>query len=285
MQDLLPWMAPWGVWSLYLLMLIAGCALAWQGWFARRFHDHPRCPKCAYDRRGLPSATCPECGYCVIRPWEPYTSRRRRYSLLLLGLLTAVSLPSVAVTRRVRQYGWEYYRRVGPVYWMFPTETEWVYRHGDFEIRCFSDPAHPWSNDQFSGQKLHITYRGETLLEEQSLFIELIEALPAGTDLNANGYPDVVLVMHPGGNSTWHNYQIIELRERAIAKLADFGARGEGDTICFYDLDNDGILEVANSEWQWDGNTWQSSPTVLVWDGNQFTRRPYYTCARPGSDR
>lgn len=277
MQDLLPWMAPWGVWSLYGLMFFAGCVLLWTGWFAWRFHDYPKCPKCGYDRTGLPGPACPECGYAVTRPWEPYTSRRRRYSLLLLGLIVAVALPGIAVTRRVRQYGWEYYRRVGPVYWMFPTQTVWSYRNGDYVLVCVEDVAEGWANSRFVGDKLLIARGGVTLLAAKDTDSICLEEEPApGTDLNANSLPDVVIRFQSHGSGAYQTYRIFELGPAGLVQLSEFYTKGEGPSATFVDEDDDGIYEIIADDWIYDSELGRSYPvpSILLWDGNQFTRRP-----------
>lgn len=287
MQDLLPWMAPWGVWSLYLLMLVAGAVHVWHGWFGHCFHDGPRCPSCGYDRTGIADSPCPECGREIRRPYEPFRSRRRRLWLVALGLLVAAALPSAAVTRRVREYGWDYYRRVGPVYWMFPTETVWSYRNGEYVVACVEDVAEGWANSRFVGDKLLISRGGATLLAAEDSDSICLEEEPApGTDLNANGLPDVVIRFQSHGSGAYQTYRIFELAPAGLVKLADFDTRGEGPSATFVDEDEDGIYEIIADDWIYDSELGRSYPvpSILLWDGNQFTRRPHDTSSRADGD-
>ena len=78
----------------------------------------------------------------------------------MLGATVALVLPAVAVARGVREFGWAYYRRVGPVYWMLPTDTVWSYRNGRYEVACIEDSASEAANARFCSPKLIIRCGG-----------------------------------------------------------------------------------------------------------------------------
>ena len=104
MSDLIPWMAPYTGWGVMLAVAIVGLAIARRGRGGRWPDGAPHCLQCEYDLTGIASASCPECGRPVDDDKRLYR-RRRRWSLLLLGLAVAIALPTFAVTRRVNEYG------------------------------------------------------------------------------------------------------------------------------------------------------------------------------------
>ena len=268
MQDLLPWMAPWSLWSLYAFLFFAGCVHIWHGWHGHRFHSTPRCPRCGYDRTGLPSDTCPECGRTPRDPGEAFRSRRRRYWLIALGLIVCTALPAVAVQRRVRQYGWQYYRRVGPAYWLFPTDTEWSYDIAGYRIDSISDPR-DWNGGRFIGEILRVRRRGVVYLREEDKDGTRIITNPApGTDLNGNGIPDVIYGVWPGGHSAI-DYTILELRPQEPVVIGTFSN--------YPDIDfkvipaGGGKWEIDAPLWHYDNDRgWSSTDSTVAWNGTRF---------------
>jgi hypothetical protein len=276
MQDLLPWMAPWGMWAIYALMGLAGVVLSASGWHGWRFHDTPRCPRCGYDRTGLPSETCPECGHVIPRPIDAFRSRRRRWSLMLLGLFVATALPALAVQRRVRQYGWEYYTRVGPAYAASPYEVEWSYDVAGYRIESIRDRRDLYEGSEFQGPVLRIRRGDAVLLRKEHLAWTYIVTTPApGTDLNANGVPDVILGTNGGGHDHTH-WAIIELDRRRPHLLGDFRNPPDVEfSVC--DPDGDGVWHVNVPLWSYDEKTgWDCVPSTVAWDGKRFAHRPEF---------
>jgi len=200
---------------------------------------------------------------------------------VLLGAIVAVVLPAIAVTRRVHDYGWAYYRRVGPVYWMFPTDTVWAYRIGRYQVTCIEDPAKYWAYSNFCGQKLIIRCAGRIVLEDEGDFVRLEHDPVPGADLNANGLPDVVVRFDTFSSANYQKYRIYEFGRDGIATIAAFETRGEGTTARFVDADNDGIDEIDADDWVYDGTYSHPVPSMLLWDGHQFTRRTVHTWRRP----
>src|SRR5436190_8290860 len=110
MSDLIPWMVPWSGRVLVLGVVCIGMYIALRG-LVRWRRLMPICPKCGYDRSHSNSQHCPECGHVSKTPID--TLRRpRRWRIVFIGALLALSLPAYVVQRRVRTHGWEYYTYV-----------------------------------------------------------------------------------------------------------------------------------------------------------------------------
>ncbi|MCK4872175.1 MAG: hypothetical protein KAS72_05585 [Phycisphaerales bacterium] len=73
--------------------------------FRRRWHKQRRCPKCWYDMRHTPGATCSECGFTAKRERQLFKARRRWRWVAVALLLIAIGWGG-GVYPKARRDGW-----------------------------------------------------------------------------------------------------------------------------------------------------------------------------------
>ncbi len=121
MSDLIAWHAPWSGRLLVLLVVLLGLAAV--GWSYRRpSAARDRCRRCRYDLRGSSAERCPECGHRR-GAWTVRALRPERGIIFAIGLLLAIGLPGFVAGRRMREFGWNYYLRLEPLYSLDRFET------------------------------------------------------------------------------------------------------------------------------------------------------------------
>ncbi len=253
MSDLLPWMAPWTGWIVSVLLLACGCALIWRGLFCDRSRGHPRCPNCWYDRTGLPTTTCPECGHTLQDPRDAWHTRRH-WRIALCGIVVAFALPVFAMQRRIRQQGWGYYLRIEPLYSMFPTQVVASRSFGKFTVKILQDRRYGFNGARFENEIVRIQQGSKTELEIRngwrcSLDTDLLDSgSPSAQDLTGDGIADVVLVQWSGGMRGSFEFYIVELGPQH-ARLLDTIDAGDTSEPLFRDLDHDGRIDITLNDW------------------------------------
>ena len=101
------WFLQTGVYLIsFSLILLAGLALAWWGFWGNRSKGRARCPKCWYDMRGsLPSVICPECGHDGKNERRLYKNRRRWWAIVVAVIVILILILPSGYFLNV-MYGW-----------------------------------------------------------------------------------------------------------------------------------------------------------------------------------
>lgn len=264
MSDLLPWMAPWSGRVLTLGVFAFGLWLMWRGW-RRRKRDAPHCPACDYNLTGSTSPSCPECGFTPTDEGHKFRGRRR-WRLVLIGLLVAMSLPVYVVQRRVRVYGWEYYTYVGPIYWLSPTKTIEEQQVNGLTIRVIRDR-----------RPMSLLYTFEIRRNHRVLYAGSDYRIKLGHTLWSDGEVTVTYVeTYSGGAHCCETTDVLVFRG-GIFEV--YPIHGYHSSIVFTDLDGDGVPEVELNDWtfQYWNTSFADSPAprvVLKWDGDRFNADP-----------
>jgi rubredoxin len=222
MSDLFPWYAPYTGWVVALLLMCLGTWLFVLGLRRREVPDRRVCPKCRYDLRATPGTQCSECGYVLKNETEARQLGRRTW-LALLGLLVAISLPTWTVQHRVRAYGWDYYTRLYPFYWISPDLTLWAGNCNGYDISITEDRRRWCNGTRYENQRVVITRRGELKWSFEAEHIDPgYQSYPGSrqvnlgpfVDLDGDGTSEFVCDSNEGGNSGWHLVHIFRLGEK-----------------------------------------------------------------------
>ena len=257
MSDLLPWMAPYSGWTVMTLLALLGLRVAARG-LRRRPSRGPggRCARCGYDLTGAPTLICSECGHAR-QARAPSLHLRRRPGVVLLGLLLATALPAFVVQRRVRAYGWAYYLRVGPGYWLWPDEVRYEASSGSYRIRITRDRRGSFDGARYSGMRCTITRSGKTVWSANDWIIDpgMSNEADDGTadsqlgpfaDIDRDGSPEFLCTGNGGGNSGATTLHIISLAPEGVREMLDHHPPGQTDNIhAARDLDEDGVLDFV----------------------------------------
>ena len=158
--------------------------------------------------------------------------------LLLLGLAVAIALPTFAVTRRVNEYGWRYFLRYGPIYWLSPETRTEVFRQGDYRVCWYRDRRDP-ANPGF-----RVTYGGRTVfdmdgLDDYSGELYRDTLFPLGADITGTGHPNFRLSSWLGENTAVH--WVLELVDGGVDVV--FHEEG-GLDLDLVDANGDGVAEL-----------------------------------------
>jgi hypothetical protein len=224
MSDLLPFLAPWSGRILTLAVFLSGltaCALFLRrGW--RNRSATPACPACSYDLSATHTPLCPECGRSSTAPQRARGPRRTRAAIICF--LVALSLPTFVAQRRMRQYGWDYYLRLRPLYDLFPMKTV---RHSSlgrgFDLRVTQNRRSIEYNE-------YLTVRGPGAPAVRHSEFRVLPPLNPIEDLNADGYPDILIETHSGGAHCCSRTLIISLDPSGPRTIFDFYG-GESSTL------------------------------------------------------
>lgn len=281
MSDLLPWMAPWTGLTLATVLLAAGLYLFWRGLFSDRSHSTPRCPKCWYDRTGLPSATCPECGYAIKKEADAFRTRRS-WKLAVFSTVVAFGLPTYAIQNRVREYGWRYYLQLQPMYWLFPTRVLWSRQCNGYLIECLVDQRDR-GGEEFDNQRLRIRRAGKTALQHNDGWEwqlgytdgSIHNGVDVGTDFNGDGVPDIALIEWSGGAHCCYTLYLFELGPTDLKPLAVIKAHHSNPEF----TRRNGLVDINLQDWTfayWN-TSFADSPApsvILSWNGSKYAIDP-----------
>ena len=256
MSDLLPWMAPYSGWTVMAAVALLGAALAARG-LRRRPVAGPagRCARCGYDLTGAPTLTCAECGG-VRRAGAPSVRFRRRPVLVVLGLALAVALPGFAVQRRVRVYGWAYYLRVGPGYWLSPDEVQYAAANGPYRIRITRDRRRLLGGARYDDTRCTITRGGRVVWSaddwrlEPGMTNEATDGHPDAqlgpfADIDRDGTPEFLCTGSGGGNSGSTTLHVVSLGRDGVRPMLGHPRDGPDNIYAARDLDGDGTLDFV----------------------------------------
>lgn len=253
LSDLISWMAPWSGRVLVGAVVLLGMACVWWG-MRRRRSASPQCGRCGYSFTGLSSRRCPECG------WTARTEREtmigsRRWWLVVIGLVIALSMPTFVVVRRTKQYGWTYYRSFGPGHYFFGTYTIEQITLGKGRVRIVGDYS-PTVDDVML--EVRTGRKGERIVIETvsgMLRMRLGTSqiggglIGRGDDITGNGRPNIIAELDSRGGDCCLTYYVFELGpDGTLNEIAVLTADYNGG---FKDIDGDGIPEFVVVDKTW----------------------------------
>ena len=112
------------VWSLPVVLLILGAALAWTGLRGRQLDNHPICRRCGFDLYGsFQSEVCPECGAALCREnvrLGNFESRPLRISIGLFLMAPAVTVLAALGVAAQRGVQWDHHKPL----WLLVREAD-----------------------------------------------------------------------------------------------------------------------------------------------------------------
>jgi hypothetical protein len=160
-------------------------------------------------------------------------------------LILASALPAFVITRRVRQFGWDYYLTYGPGYWMFPTVLEQSQTVAGFDVRVERDRR------ELYGEKImQVRWGGDDVFKETGDHWYIGgyvrgdgRAVEVGQDMTGNGIPDLILQETPEGAHPPSTFHILELRPGDAQLIATI--HGVSDLGNIRDVDGDGTFEIV----------------------------------------
>jgi hypothetical protein len=169
--------------------------------------------------------------------------------LILNGLVVAFALPAYAIAHRVGVYGWEYYGRVGPAYWLFPDIVDWQAREGEYFVRIVHDRRYGFDGARYEDRHVEILRGGQVMWSAADWHIEPSigdpTRLPPVADLDGDGTPEFICTSSAGGNSGASKTYVVRLGEDGITDFCPH-ADGHYDNICeVRDIDGDGRLDFV----------------------------------------
>ena len=276
MSDLIPMFAPWGGRVLAGVLAVLGLLLAGYALFRDPARRRPRCPKCWYDATGLTGDVCPECGHRV-RSLKDRHRRRRRWKLAFVGLLLMGAVPTWAVTRRVRTYGWRYYTYAGPIRWWSTGHLVPSYRVGDFRVGVWMDRI-PWASEP---ETLCVGGPGGPDVKIEGYRWDVRGGRDGAElfDFNANGVPEVWAEEWSGGAHCCLTACVVELDPKLGPRVIETLDAGAADTVELRDVDGDGRPEVItySGRFAYWKTSYAGSPApeeVLAWRDGGFRLAP-----------
>ena len=241
MSDLIPWMEPWSGRALVIGVFIIGLIIAVRG-IVRWRSAIPTCPRCGYNRSQSTSSTCPECGRECASPSE-LLRRPRRWRLVIMGLLVALSLPAFVAQRRIRAFGWDYYSYVGPIYWIDPFATVESLTIDNVRFRVERDRV-PWSMHQ---RVIIRDADGHHIAADDTQYgFRRFGLVPGRVERHARMSRDarhVAVQGYSGGAHCCFTYWLYEVRDGRATPIAVLEA-GNSE-MSFDDVDADGIDELT----------------------------------------
>lgn len=242
--------------------LLLAWALAWD-----RARGRARCPKCWYDRGGLPSeAACPECGLVPGRARSVHRTRRR-WRVALLGLLLA----SAPAWNLAYAQGLKAYYRYKPRFALAER----------LDVAGLTVERHEWAADwvdHWEAPYVEVRSGSRVLLRLDGVRVGIggyAEAglVGLGEDITGDGEPNLILTTHTGGMKccqTDHVYAI-DARDRGrLVPLATLNRSNE-----WIDADGDGVLEHRQYDdayaYRWTSGAGSPYPVVMLrWDGVRY---------------
>jgi hypothetical protein len=175
---------------------------------------------------------------------------------------------------RMRQYGWDYYLRLRPMYDLFPRKTLGRLRLGRYRIAITANRR----EDML--RRVVVSGTGAPLWFEDH-FADFVTPV---TDLNGDGVPDAIVRTHSGGAHCCSTYRIVSLDAQGPRVLLEYAAGNDG--LKPRDVDGDGVAELVTGDdvWAYWNTSYASSPrpgVILSWDGNSWSFSQVLNRRRP----
>ncbi len=269
MSDLIHWYAPWSGRLLVCAVVLIGLVVALVGWRRRRVVT-PRCPRCGYDLSGSPSAVCAECGWVAASSQDRALFRgRRRWWLVAIGIILAMSLPVYVAGRRMQRFGWDYYLTFGPGHYFFGVYTLDAATLGPGRIRVRADRAPlAWERElQLSPGD------GSTEIAAKGRYFKLSNR----SDLDESHREFVVAEVYSGGAHCCTTMYFFALDDQGLLRQADAVDVQNGGILA--DRNGDGIAELVTCDWTWAYALTcyaclRHPEVILKFDGQRFRPAP-----------
>ncbi len=122
------------LYSVTVLLVLAGMGMLHRAAFADRSRGRPRCPRCWYDMTGSRGFVCPECGHDARRQRNLHRTRRHG-GRVMLGALLVVSGLSLGAVPTVQEQGWSALIPTTGLMLVLPwTDNEWVFEEVDARV-------------------------------------------------------------------------------------------------------------------------------------------------------